>query len=130
VRMRLLSLMVEDQTRALAFYTDVLGFVKKRDMPAGPARWLTVVSPEGPDELELVLEPNSNPAGRAFQEAMFAQGVPMTAFECSDLDAEAARLEERGVLFTQRPTQMGPVKLAIFADTCGNLIQIYQPPKA
>jgi len=130
MRLRLLSILVDDQDRALRFYTDVLGFVLRRDLPAGPARWITVVSPEGPDELELVLEPNGHPAGRAFQEAMFADGIPLAAFEVRDLDAEAARLERRGVLFTQKPTQMGPVKIAVFADTCGNLIQLYQPAQA
>jgi catechol 2,3-dioxygenase-like lactoylglutathione lyase family enzyme len=127
MRIRLVSILVDDQDKALDFYTNVLGFVKKHDFPAGGARWITVVSPEGPDELELVLEPNGNPAGKAFQTAMFAQGIPLTAFESSDLDGDFARLAARGVAFTMKPTTMGPVRLAIFADTCGNLIQIYQP---
>jgi catechol 2,3-dioxygenase-like lactoylglutathione lyase family enzyme len=126
LRIRLTSLMVEDQDRALAFYTDVLGFRKKHDIPLGEYRWITVVSPEGPDDVELVLEPNANPAARAFQEAMLKQGIPVKAFEVDDLEAEHARLRDRGVAFTRPPTRAGPVSLAIFADTCGNLIQIYQ----
>ena len=127
MKIKLSSIMVDDQEKALAFYTDVLGFRKKLDLPVGEYRWITVVSPEGPDDLQLVLEPNANPAARTFQEAMFAQGIPLTAFETSDLDAEHARLSERGVVFTQEPTAAGPVRLAVFSDTCGNLIQIYQP---
>jgi glyoxylase I family protein len=128
MRIKLHSIMVEDQDRALAFYTEVLGFKEKHDVPlGGPHRWITVVSPEGPDDLELVLEPNANPAGKTFQQAMFAQGIPVAAFEVSDLAAEHARLREKNVAFTQEPTPMGPVKIAIFSDTCGNLIQLYQP---
>ena len=126
MRIRLQTLMVDDQDAALRFYTEVLGFRTKRDMPAGPFRWITVVSPEGPDELELVLEPNANPAARAFQEAMFSQGIPLAAFEVDDMQAEVARLRDQDVAFTQEPTSMGPVTIAIFADTCGNLIQLYQ----
>ena len=129
MRIRLASIFVEDQDRALAFYADVLGFTKKHDVPLGEGgpRWITLVSPEGPDELELVLEPNANPAAKTFQQAIFAQGIPATAFESSDVAADFARLKERGVAFTQEPTAMGPVTIAVFADTVGNLIQLYQP---
>jgi glyoxylase I family protein len=126
MRMKLFSVMVDDQAKALEFYTGVLGFVKKQDLPAGPYRWLTVVSPEGPADLELSLEPNANPAARTFQEAMFAQGIPLAAFEVVDMTAEVARLRARGVAFTREPTRMGPVLVAIFSDTCGNLIQLHQ----
>lgn len=127
MRIKLTSLMVDDQDEALAFYTKVLGFQKKMDFPVGEYRWITVVAP-GRDDLELTLEPNANPAAKAFQQAMFQQSIPMTAFEVSDLDAEFARLRERGVAFTVEPTQSGPVRIAVFSDTCGNLIQLYQPP--
>ncbi|XXX74501.1 VOC family protein [Sorangium sp. So ce134] len=126
MKIKLNSIMVEDQDRALKFYTEVLGFKKKNDFPVGEYRWITVVSPEGPDDVELVLEPNANPAAKTFQQAMFAQGIPLTAFEVTDLRAEFARLKERQVAFTQEPTPMGPVMTAVFADTCGNLIQLYQ----
>ena len=126
MRIRLNSIFVDDQARALAFYTDVLGFVKQQDIPAGPYRWLTVSSPEGPDELQLSLEPNVNPAARTYQEALFQQGIPITAFEVDDLDAEYRRLRARGVVFTREPTDSGAVRIAIFADTCGNLVQLYQ----
>jgi catechol 2,3-dioxygenase-like lactoylglutathione lyase family enzyme len=127
MRIKLVSIMVEDQDKALAFYTQVLGFKKKTELPVGEYRWLTVVSPEGPNDLELVLEPNANPAGKTFQQALFAQGIPATAFESSDIQADYARLKEKKVVFTSEPTRMGPVTIAIFADTCGNLIQIYEP---
>ncbi len=126
MRIKLNSIFVDDQDKALRFYTDVLGFVKSKDIPAGGFRWLTVVSPDGPDDLELVLEPNANPAAKAFQEAIFEQGIPITAFEVDDIRAEHARLVGRGVEFTMPPTPAGPVTLAILSDTCGNLIQLYQ----
>jgi catechol 2,3-dioxygenase-like lactoylglutathione lyase family enzyme len=126
VRIKLTSIMVDDQEKARAFYTGVLGFRKKHDIPVGEYKWLTVVSPEGPADLELALEPNANPAGRAFQEAMFAQGIPLAAFEVADIRAEYTRLKAHGVAFTREPTPMGPVTIAVFADTCGNLIQRYQ----
>ena len=121
--------MVEDQAKALAFYTDVLGFKKSKDIPVGEFRWITLISPEGHPDVELALEPNVNPAGKAFQEAMFKQGIPLTAFEVDDIDAEAKQLKKKGVKFTIDPTAVGSssMKIAIFADTCGNLIQIYQP---
>ena len=127
MKIRLVSIFVDDQDKALKFYTDVIGFVKKHDVPAGGARWITVVSPEGPAELELVLEPNSHPAARAYQEALLKDGIPITAFESDDVRAECKRLKERGVVFTMEPTPMGPVTMAVFADTCGNLIQVFQP---
>ena len=126
MRIKLTSIMVNDQDRALRFYTEVLGFKQKHDIPVGEYRWITVTSPEEPDDLELALEPNANPAGKAFQEAMFAQGIPMTSFEVGDIAAEFARLTAQGVAFTQQPTPAGPVILAVFADTCGNLIQLHQ----
>ncbi len=128
MRIKLTSIMVDDQNKALKFYTEVLGFVKKMEIPVGEYRWLTVVSPEGPRDLELSLEPNANPAGKAFQEAMFKQGIPIAAFEADNLDKEFKRLKDLGVVFTQPPTETGPVTIAICADTCGNLIQLYQPP--
>ena len=127
MRIKLTSIMVDDQEKALAFYTEKLGFEKKHDIPVGQYRWITVVSAEGRDDLELALEPNANPAGRAFQEAMFTQGIPLAAFEVADIAAEFARLSAQGVAFTSEPAQMGPVKVAVIADTCGNLIQLYQP---
>ena len=126
MRIKLTSIMVDDQDKALKFYTDVLGFRKKLDFPVGEYKWLTVVSPEGPEDLELVLEPNANPAGKTFQEAMFAQGIPLAAFEVTNIAGEFARLTAKGA-FTRQPTPAGPVTLAVFADTCGNLIQLYQP---
>ncbi len=129
MKIKLSSIMVENQAAALAFYTDVLGFKKSKDIPVGEFRWLTVVSPDSYPDVELVLEPNANPAAKAFQEAMFKQGIPLAAFEVDDIEAEAMRLKKHGVKFTMDPKQQGPVKLAIFSDTCGNLIQMYQPPQ-
>ncbi|HWB75544.1 MAG TPA: VOC family protein [Nannocystaceae bacterium] len=126
MRIKLVSIMVDDQAKALAFYTDVLGFAKKTDIPVGEYRWLTVVAPER-DDLELVLEPNANPAGKTFQRALFEQNIPATAFESDDLDADVKRLRARGVAFTMEPTNAGAVKIAVLSDTCGNLIQLYQP---
>jgi glyoxylase I family protein len=127
MRIKLTSIMVDDQDKALSFYTEVLGFRKKHDIPVGQYRWITVTSPEGPDDMELALEPNANPAGKTFQEAMFSQGIPYTAFEVADIANEFARLTAKGVAFVRQPTQAGPVTIAVFADTCGNLIQLYQP---
>ena len=126
MKIKLSSVFVDDQAKAEAFYTGVLGFVKKNDVPVGQFRWLTVVSPDAPDGTELLLEPNDNPAARTYQAAIFAQGIPATAFAVDDVHAEYARLTEHGVVFTQEPTTMGPVTLAVLADTCGNLIQLYQ----
>lgn len=126
MRIRLTSIMVEDQGKGLKFYTEILGFQKKRDFPVGEYRWITVVSPEFPEEAELALEPNANPAGKTFQQAMFAQSIPLAAFEVTDIQKEYLRLKALGVVFTREPTKMGPVSIAVFSDTCGNLIQIYQ----
>jgi glyoxylase I family protein len=111
----------------LTFYTKVLGFRKSKDIPVGEYKWLTVVSAEGPPDVELVLEPNANPAARTYQESLFEQGIPITAFEVEDIASEVRRLKGLGVQFTMEPTPSGPVTIALFADTCGNLIQLYQP---
>jgi Lactoylglutathione lyase and related lyases len=128
MKIRLNSVLVDDQDKALAFYTGVLGFVKKHDIPLGEFRWLTVVSPEGPDDVELVLEPNVNPAAKTYQKAIFDQGIPLTAFDVNDVQREYERLKERGVVFRTNPTKAGPTTIAVFEDTCGNLIQIYETP--
>jgi len=120
------SVLVDDQEKALRFYTDVLGFVKKTDMPAGEFRWLTVVSPEAPEGTELLLEPDANPAAKAFKKAIFEQGIPLTSFAVADAHKEYDRLQRLGVNFTMEPTRMGPVTVAVLDDTCGNLIQIAQ----
>lgn len=124
MRINLASVLVDDQDKALAFYTDVLGFVKKNDVPLGDARWLTVVSPEEPEGTELVLEPDGHPAVRPFKEALVADGIPFTSFAVADVAAEFERLRGLGVRFTQEPLAMGPVTTAVFDDTCGNLLQI------
>ena len=114
MKIKLTSIMVDNQDKALKFYTEIFGFIKKHDIPVGEYKWLTVVSPEGPDDLELSLEPNANPAGKAFQSAMFGQGIPLAAFEVSDINAEFRRLSGRGVAFTREPAPAGPVTLAVF----------------
>ncbi len=124
MRINLTSVFVDDQDKALRFYTDVLGFEKKTEVPMGEHRWLTVVSPEQPDGPELVLEPDSHPAARPFKEALAADGIPFTSFAVEDVHAEHERLRALGVRFTQEPTRMGPVTTAVLDDTCGNLIQI------
>jgi catechol 2,3-dioxygenase-like lactoylglutathione lyase family enzyme len=124
VRINLTSVYVDDQEKALRFYTDVLGFVKKAEIPMGEHRWLTVVSPEEPDGVELLLEPDNHPAARPFKEAIVADGIPFTSFAVADVHAEFDRLKGLGVTFTQEPASMGPVTTAVFDDTCGNLIQI------
>jgi catechol 2,3-dioxygenase-like lactoylglutathione lyase family enzyme len=124
MRINLTSVLVDDQDKALRFYTEVLGFRKKTEVPLGDHRWLTVVSPEEPDGVELVLEPDAHPAVGPFKEALLADGIPFTSFAVSDVHAEADRLKRLGVVFTQEPTQMGPVTTAVLDDTCGNLIQI------
>jgi catechol 2,3-dioxygenase-like lactoylglutathione lyase family enzyme len=124
MRINVTSVLVDDQSKALDFYTDKLGFVKKTDIPAGGARWLTVVSPEAQDGVELLLEPDAHPAAKVFKEALVADGMPYTSFAVDDVQAEFARLSAKGVTFTQPPTEMGPVTTAVFDDTCGNLIQI------
>ena len=124
MRITLTSVLVDDQEKALRFYTDVLGFVKKTEMPMGEHRWLTVVSPEAPDGVELVLEPDGHPAARPFKEALVADGIPFTSFAVDDVHDEHKRLVARGVRFTQEPLEMGGVTTAVFDDACGNLIQI------
>ena len=126
MRINLASVLVDDQEQALRFYTDVLGFVAKHDIPMGEARWLTVVSPEDPDGTELVLEPSGHPAVKPFKAALVADGIPFTSFGVEDVEAEYERLRGLGVVFTQPPTAMGPVTTAVLDDTCGNLIQIHQ----
>jgi catechol 2,3-dioxygenase-like lactoylglutathione lyase family enzyme len=125
MRIKLNSVYVDDQDKALRFYTEVLGFVPSRDIPVGEFRWLTVRSPEG-GETELTLEPDALRAAKEFKTALFEQGIPLTAFEVDDLDAEFERLRSLSVEFTVEPKQMGPVRPAVLSDTCGNLIQIYQ----
>jgi catechol 2,3-dioxygenase-like lactoylglutathione lyase family enzyme len=124
VRINLTSVLVDDQDKALRFYTEVLGFVKKNEVPLGEHRWLTVVSPEAPDGVELVLEPDEHPAAQPFKAALAADGIPFTSFAVDDVQAEFDRLKGLGVTFTQEPAAMGPVTTAVFDDTCGNLIQI------
>ena len=126
VRINLTSVLVDDQDKALRFYTDVLGFEKKTEVPMGEHRWLTVVSPDDPDGTELLLEPDAHPAAKVFKEALVGDGIPFTSFAVNDVAAEFARLKGLGVRFTQEPAAMGPVTTAVFDDTCGNLIQIAQ----
>ncbi|MGU3653736.1 VOC family protein [Arthrobacter sp. SLBN-53] len=126
MRITLASVFVDDQDKALRFYTEVLGFRLKHDVPMGDHRWITVVSPEDQDGTELVLEPDEHPAVRPFKQALAADGIPFTAFSVDDVHAEHRRLSEIGVLFTQDPVTMGPVTTAVLDDTCGNLIQIQQ----
>jgi catechol 2,3-dioxygenase-like lactoylglutathione lyase family enzyme len=120
------SVLVDDQDKALRFYTDVLGFEKKHDVSMGEFRWLTVVSPQDPNGTELLLEPDAHPAAKPFKEALVEDGIPYTSFGVEDVRADFERLSGRGVRFTQPPTEMGPVTTAVFDDTCGNLIQIAQ----
>ncbi|MEV0456542.1 VOC family protein [Catellatospora methionotrophica] len=124
MKIHLASILVDDQAKALAFYTDVLGFVKKNDVPMGEFSWLTVVSAEDPDGVELVLEPDAHPAAKPFKAALVGDGIPFTSFAVTDVQAEYERLTKLGVVFTQPPTSMGPVTTAVLDDTCGNLIQI------
>jgi catechol 2,3-dioxygenase-like lactoylglutathione lyase family enzyme len=124
MRIALTSVMVDDQDKALRFYTEVLRFQKKTEVPLGEHRWLTVVSPEDPYGVELVLEPDEHPAARPFKQALVADGIPFTSFAVANVHAEAERLRALGVVFTQAPAQMGPVTTAVLDDTCGNLIQI------
>lgn len=126
LQIKLTSVMVDDQAKALAFYTDVLGFEKRMDFPVGEYRWISV-SASGREDLQLALEPNANPAAKAFQQAMFEQKIPLASFETTDLDAEYERLTKKGVAFTLPPTNAGTVRIAVLSDTVGNLIQIHQP---
>jgi catechol 2,3-dioxygenase-like lactoylglutathione lyase family enzyme len=127
VQIKFSSVMVDDQAKALAFYTDVLGFVKMADIPFGEFRWLTVTAPEGVDGAELVLEPIGFEPARAYQRALLEAGIPATAFTTSDIAGECARLKERGVVFRGEPETMGPIISVVFEDGCGNLINLVQP---
>ena len=120
------SVLVDDQEKALRFYTDVLGFVKKEDIPLGEARWLTVVSPDDPEGTELLLEPDGHPAAKPFKQALVNDGIPFTMFAVDDVQAEYARLRSLGVRFVREPAEMGAVVVAVLDDTCGNLIQLVQ----
>lgn len=124
MRINLASVLVDDQDKALRFYTEVLGFKKKNEVPLGEYRWLTVTSPEDPNGTELLLEPDNHPAARPFKEALVTDGIPFASFGVNDIRREYERLRELGVRFTQEPTAMGPVTTAVFDDTCGNLIQM------
>ena len=128
MKIKLTSIPIEDYDKALKFYTEILGFVKKRDIPLGEgARWITVVSPEEQDGTELLLEPNANyPAMKALKESLVKDGIPFTAFQVDDIQEEYARLKKLGVKFSMEPTNMGMTTVAVFDDTCGNLIQLYQ----
>ncbi|PVU82579.1 bleomycin resistance protein [Cellulomonas sp. WB94] len=123
-RITVTSVLVDDQDKALRFYTETLGFVKKTEVPLGDHRWLTVVGPGEPDGVELLLEPDAHPAARVFKAALVADGIPFTSFGVDDARSEHARLVALGVQFTQEPLEMGPVVTAVLDDTCGNLIQI------
>jgi catechol 2,3-dioxygenase-like lactoylglutathione lyase family enzyme len=126
MRIHLTSVLVDEQAKALAFYTDMLGFVVKDDVSLGEYSWLTVVSPDDPDGTELLLEPDAHPAAKPFKAALVSDGIPYTSFAIDDVVAEHARLERLGVRFTQEPVEMGPVTTAVLDDTCGNLIQLVQ----
>lgn len=122
------SVLVDDQQKALEFYTDVLGFEKKNDIPMGGPRWLTLTSPGDPDGVELLLEPDGHPAAKPFKDALVSDGIPFTSFAVDDVDAEYERLSGLGVVFTQPPTTVDNVTMAVFDDTCGNLLQIVTVP--
>lgn len=126
MRIWVTSVFVDDQPKALDFYTGTLGFAKKADVPLGEYSWLTVVAPDDPDGVQLLLEPDQHPAARAVKAALVADGIPWTSFAVTDLAAEYERLRARGVVFTQEPADMGSVVTAVFDDTCGNLIQLAQ----
>jgi len=127
MRINLSSVMVDDQEKALEFYTEVLGFVKKTDMPIGEYRWLTVTSPDGPEGVELVLEPMGFPPARGYQQALFAAGIPIIAFLSDDIEEEYKKLLKRGVVFRSEPRTLGAITSTLFEDTCGNLINLVQP---
>lgn len=127
MQITLTGLMVEDQEKALAFYTNIVGFEKKHDIPMGAFRWLTVTAPEGIAGVELVLEPMAFPPARTYQQALYEAGIPATAFITQDIAAEYARLKELGVVFRGEPVNAGPVTVVLFEDTCGNLINLVQP---
>jgi catechol 2,3-dioxygenase-like lactoylglutathione lyase family enzyme len=124
MKINIASVLVDDQDKALRFYTEVLGFAKKTEIPVGSHRWLTVVSPEDPDGVELALEPDDHPAAKPFKDALVEDGIPFTSFAVEDVQREYERLSALGVRFTQEPLESGPVTTAVLDDTCGNLIQI------
>lgn len=126
MRIIVTSIFVEDQDKALEFYSETLGFVKKHDVPTGEHRWITLVSPDEQDGTELLLEPNEHPAAKKYQQKLFEDGIPVTMFGVSDIHKEYKRLVEKDVQFTMEPTKMGEITIAVFNDTCGNLIQIIQ----
>jgi predicted enzyme related to lactoylglutathione lyase len=126
MKIALSSLIVSDQQKALEFYTQKLGFIKKTEVPMGEYSWLTVVSPEHPDGVELVLEPTAFPPSQVYQKALFDANIPLTAFQVEDINSEFNKLSGLGVEFPMKPTEMGPTIVAIFDDTCGNKIQMYQ----
>jgi len=126
MKIKLTSVMVDDQDKALKFYTEVLGFVVSKNIPCGEFKWLTVVSPEEPGGVELLLEPMGFPPARTYQQALFEAGIPLTAFNVDDIQQEYERMEKLGVTFKTKPTPMGPATIAVFEDTCGNLIQLIQ----
>ncbi|GGJ92777.1 hypothetical protein GCM10011583_25230 [Streptomyces camponoticapitis] len=130
MRIHLTSVFVDDQAKALSFYTEILGFVKKHDVPLGEKdRWLTVVSPDEPGGTELLLEPAGHPAVEPYRSTLITDGIPLAQFAVDDVTAEYERLSGLGVRFTQEPLEMGPVTTAVFDDTCGNLIQIASAPR-
>ncbi|QIJ66306.1 VOC family protein [Streptomyces sp. JB150] len=130
MKIRLTSVFVDDQAKAEHFYTEILGFEKKHDVPVGEKdRWLTVVSPDEPNGTELLLEPIGHPIARTYRDTLVADGIPLAQFAVDDVRAEYERLRGLGVRFTQEPLEMGPVTTAVFDDTCGNLIQIATPPR-
>lgn len=126
MKINLTSVFVDDQDKALRFYTEVLGFLKKTEVPFGENKWLTVVSPEDPDGVELLLEPGDHPAVAPFKQALVEDGIPYAQFSVDDVHKEYERLRQLGVVFTQEPMTMGPMTTAVLDDTCGNLIQIAQ----
>jgi catechol 2,3-dioxygenase-like lactoylglutathione lyase family enzyme len=126
MKIKLSKVFVDDQDKALKFYTEVLGFIKKSDISSGDDRWLTVVSPEGPNDIELLLEPASLPAAAGYQKALFEAGMPLTAFAVENIQKEYKRMAKRGVVFNIEPTKSGAATVAVFEDTCGNLIQLYE----
>jgi catechol 2,3-dioxygenase-like lactoylglutathione lyase family enzyme len=126
MRIKVTSVLVDDQDKALTFYTEILGFVKKNEIPVGEFKWLTVVSPEEPEGTELLLEPNDNPAASTFQKALYNQGIPLTMFFVDDIQKEYERMKNIGVKFTLEPTKMEAIIIAVFDDTCGNFIQMIQ----
>ena len=127
MQIRFTSIPVDDQNKALKFYTEKLGFVKHADIPMGPFRWLTVIAPEGAEGVELVLEPIGFPAAQGYQKVLFETGKPTTAFITRDIQAEVTRLKKLGVVFRGEPVSMGPITAVLFEDTCGNLINLVQP---